>query len=184
MLEWLFAPSCPCDPAAKEWVEDRLQWLSEEFDDHAFNGREIVLPTPEFFPDDYDASPGSVQVLLERVCGYMDVVPDLVELELVSNVGKIGFVNEGGQALPGAGGMFEEGENKFLIRIDRAELDHPMGLVGTIAHELAHARLLGEGRVSHDEFDHELITDLTVVFFGLGIFLANTVRYWESSNSS
>lgn len=50
MFDWLFSPSCPCDVAAKEWVEERLQWLSEEFDDHAFNGRRIVLPTPEFFP--------------------------------------------------------------------------------------------------------------------------------------
>src|SRR5262245_66405793 len=110
MLEWLFAPSCPCDPAAKEWVEDRLQWLSEEFHDHAFNGREIVLPTPEFFPDDYDASPGSVQVLLERVCSYMGAIPDLVELERVSDQGKLGFANEGGQARAGAGGGDETGE--------------------------------------------------------------------------
>lgn len=45
MLGWLFPPSCPCDPAAKAWVEERLEWLAEEFDDHAFNGRRIVLPT-------------------------------------------------------------------------------------------------------------------------------------------
>jgi hypothetical protein len=60
MLGWLFSPSCPCDPAAKHWVEERLQWLSEEFDDHAFNGRHLVLPTPEFFPDPYDGSKGAV----------------------------------------------------------------------------------------------------------------------------
>jgi hypothetical protein len=55
-----------------------------------------------------------------------------------------------------------------------------MTLVGTVAHELAHARLLGEGRVDPREFDNELLTDLTVVFHGLGIFLANCPRHWRS----
>ena len=45
MPGWLFPPACPCDIAANGGVEERLQWLSEEFDDHAFNGRPIVLPT-------------------------------------------------------------------------------------------------------------------------------------------
>ena len=31
-----------------------------------------------------------------------------------------------------------------------------------------------------EEYDNELLTDLTVVFFGLGIFLANTPRNWDS----
>jgi hypothetical protein len=180
MLGWLFAPSCPCDPAAKAWVEERLQWLAEEFDDHAFNGRRIVLPTPEFFPDEYDGSKKAVRTLLNRVCGYMDVVPDLVALRFVANAGKIWLVNEAGHYLPHAAGTYEEGESKFIIRIDKSGLHHPMGLVGTMAHELAHVRLLGESRITNEEYDNELLTDLTVVFFGLGVFLANTPRVWDS----
>src|SRR6202042_2865006 len=83
MLGWLFAPSCPCDPAAKAWIEERLQWLAAEFDDHAFNGRPIVLPVPESFPDHYDGSERAARALLDRVCGYMDVDPDSVVLKLV-----------------------------------------------------------------------------------------------------
>ena len=45
MFDWLFPPSCPCDPSAREWLEERLDWLAEEFDDNAFSGRRIVLPT-------------------------------------------------------------------------------------------------------------------------------------------
>lgn len=58
-----------------------------------------------------------------------------------------------------------------------------MALVGTMAHELAHARLLGENRIDPDAFDNELVTDLTVVFHGLGIFLANDPRHWQSHAS-
>lgn len=180
MFDWLFPPSCPCDPAAKAWCEDRLQWLTEEFDDHAFNGRPIVLPTLEFFPDAYDGSKQAVRLLLDRVCGYMDVVPDLVSLRFVADAGKLWLVNESGQYLPQTAGTFEEGTRKPIIRIDKSGLDDPMGLVGTLAHELAHVRLLGEGRINSNAYDNELLTDLTVVFFGLGVFLANTPRNWDS----
>jgi hypothetical protein len=180
MLAWLLPPTCPCDPSAKAWVEERLKWLEEEFDDHAFNGRTIVLPTQEFFPDPYDGSKRAVRVLLNRVCEYMDVVPDLVTLKFVADVGKLWLVNEAGAYLPQAAGTYEEGKRKFIIRIDKSGLDDPIGLVGTMAHELAHVRLMGEGRITSDAFDNELLTDLTVVFFGLGLFLANTPRNWES----
>jgi len=60
-------------------------------------------------------------------------------------------------------------------------LADPMSLVGTLAHELAHQRLLGEGRITSDVFDNELLTDLTVVFKGLGIFLANVPRHWDGN---
>ena len=180
MLGWLFPPSCPCDTAAKAWVEERLEWLAGEFDDSAFSGRPVVLPTPEFFPDPYDGSKKAVRKMFDRVCGYMDVVPDLVTLKFVADAGKIWLVNDAGQYLPGAAGTYEEGERKFIIRIDNSGLDDPMGLVGTIAHELAHVRLLGESRIMRETFDNELLTDLTVVHFGLGVFLANTPRTWAS----
>jgi hypothetical protein len=135
MLGWLFRPTCPCDPAAKAWVEERLQWLAEEFDDNAFSGRRVVLPTSEFFPDPYDGSKKAVRRLLDRVCAYMDVVPDLVTLKFVADVGKIWMVDETGHYLPGAAGTYEEGKRKFIIRIDQSGLDDPMGLVGTMAHE-------------------------------------------------
>lgn len=47
----LFRPSCPCDSAAKGWIEKRLRWLSEQFEDSAFSGLPVVLPTNHFFPD-------------------------------------------------------------------------------------------------------------------------------------
>jgi len=181
MLGWLFPPSCPCDLQAKAWVEERLQWLSEEFDDNVFNGRPIVLPTPEFFPDAYDGSETAVQMLLDRVCEYMDAVPDLVELKFKANAGKLGWVDENGVALGDTMGTFEEGRRQYRITVDTYSLDDPMALVGTMAHELAHVRLLGEGRCSREEYDNELLTDLTTVHFGMGIFLANAATMWEGN---
>lgn len=48
-------------------------------------------------------------------------------------------------------------------------------MIGTLSHEIGHVILLGEGRISPDEPDHEELTDLLTVFMGLGIFSANSV---------
>jgi len=180
MFGWLFAPSCPCDPAAKAWVEGRLEWLADEFDDHAFNGRRIVLPTPAFFPDPYNGSRPAARLLLDKVCGYMDVDPLEVDLEFFKGDSPL-CVNESGDYIPTAAGTYQGGGATSHIRLAETELDDQWQLAGTIAHELAHVRLMGERRVSGREYDNELLTDLTVVFFGLGIFLANSPRNWDSA---
>src|SRR4051794_18568763 len=81
MFGW-FEPTCPCDPEAKRWVETRLEWLSQEFGLHILLERPIVLPTQEFFPDAWDGSPKAVRRLFRRVCQYMEVDPDTVEVKL------------------------------------------------------------------------------------------------------
>lgn len=180
MLKWLFPDSCPCDPAAKAWIEKRLAWMEQEFDDHAFNGRPLVLPVPESFPDPYDGSERAVHAIVRRVCGYMDVDPEELEIKFLADNTRVWLVNDSGQYLPQAAGLYQETAKSFVISICRSELLDPMGLVGTIAHELAHVRLLGERRLRGHEYDNELTTDLTTVFFGLGIFLANLPRNWDS----
>jgi hypothetical protein len=180
MFGWLFRPSCPCDARAKEWVEERLAWLANEFEDSAFTGRPIILPTHEFFPDPFDGSNKSVRLMLDRVCEYMDVDPYSVALEFKSDARVHLFVNEAGNAVPsGAAGTYQARGSRSRIQIDKAEIQEPMGLVGTIAHELAHAKLLGERRLDSKTYDNELLTDLTVIHFGLGIFLANSPRHWD-----
>jgi hypothetical protein len=173
-------PRCPVDPHAKHWIERRLQWLADEFGIDVFAHRSLILPLEEFFPDEYDGSDASVRVMLDRVCSYMDADPALVELEFFTNHNEVWLVNNHGQYVPHEAGLYDEQSHKTVIHLETSQLNDPMTLVGTMAHELAHLRLLGEGRVTSDEFDNELLTDLTVVFYGLGVFLANVPRAWES----
>ena len=179
MFGW-FRPTCPVDSQAKAWIEERLDWLSNEFGLDVFPRRALILPHADSFPDKYDASEESARVLLDRVCRHMGADPILVELELFTNPDGFGLVNDRGQYLPGNAGLYDEQSHRTVIHLETSQLEDPMTLVGTMAHELAHFRLLGENRISGDEFDHELLTDLTVVFHGLGIFLANVPRAWES----
>ncbi len=184
MFGW-FKPQCPVDPAAKRWIEERLHWLSGQFGRETFTRRAIILPTNEFFPDPMDGSEASVRNLLNQVCGYMDVHPGLVTLELFTNKTELWLVNDDGKYLPtGAAGLYDEQAGRTVIHIETSELMNLSGLVGTMAHELAHLRLMGERRVTGDEYDNELLTDLTAVFHGFGIFLGNSPRNWDSQYST
>lgn len=183
MFGW-FKPRCPVDDAAKRWIEDRLHWLSEQFGRDTFTRRAVILPTNEFFPDLIDRTQESVRHLLDQVCGFMDVNPNRVELELFTNSNDLWLVNDEGKYLPnGAAGLYDEQIGKTVIHIESSETMDLAGLVGTMAHELSHLRLMGEQRVIGDEFDNELLTDLTAVFHGFGIFMGNSPRNWDSQYS-
>jgi len=73
----------------------------------------------------------------------------------------------------GAAGHFQHRADVFILAIRRRQLRDPVALTATVAHELAHVRLLGERRISPDRGDQEQLTDLATVSFGLGIFTAN-----------
>lgn len=177
-------PQCPVDEQAKRWIEKRLGWLAREFGRDVFTRRAVILPTRDFFPDPIDGSEESVRHLLDQVCAYMDVAPDRVELELFTNTNHLWLVNEDGKALPSApAGLYDAQGDRTIIHIETSEMMNLSGLVGTMAHELAHLRLMGERRVTGREFDNELLTDLTALFHGFGIFLGSSPRNWDGQYS-
>ena len=143
-----------------------------------------ILPTREFFPDPYDGTEAAGRVMLNRVCGYMGADPDTVRLEFYSNDRQFNITNEDGRDVGVAGGTYHNTGSGFVIRLDRAKLDKPMAIVATMAHELAHVRLMGEDRVPSGLWDNELLTDLTVIFHGMGIFRANHPAYWHQHASN
>ncbi|XZE19332.1 hypothetical protein SH449x_004649 [Pirellulaceae bacterium SH449] len=178
-------PQCPVDEQAKYWIEDRLEWLSQQFGRDLFTQRDPILPTKDFFPDSVDGTEESVRNLLDQVCGFMGVDPKAVELELFTNTNQVWLVNEAGRFLPnGAAGLYDEQIGSTIIHIETSELMNLSGLIGTMAHELSHLRLMGERRVQGDEYDNELLTDLTAVFHGFGIFLGNSPRNWDGQYSN
>jgi hypothetical protein len=182
MFNW-FRSSCTVDPLTRGWIDSRWRWLRDEFGVDAMLDSPTVLPTDEFFPEKYDGSEQAVRKLVERVCDYMRVEPSSVELQFFKNANRPDLVNEQGHGIGEAIGTYHAGDTRFVIRLEESIFDNPMQLVATVAHELAHIRLLGEGRISRDAFDNELLTDLTTVFFGMGIFRANSPGYHLSRSS-
>lgn len=87
----------------------------------------------------------------------------------------------------GSAGFYHPEGGKFRIWVEANNLGDPLSLVGTLAHELAHVHLLGQGRVTEDTEDHEPLADLLTVYLGLGIFTANSAfheNYWHEGHYS
>ena len=173
---WPFASTCPVDEPSRRWLDEQLAWLARAFDGEGSVERDLILPTTDHFPDPYDGSPDAARTLFDRVCGYMDVEPDRARLAVIDETRGPALINRDGDLMPTAAGLYEEGADRATIHLDRSAFGRPMDLVATMAHELAHLRLMGEGRVDPDRFDNELLTDLTATWLGFGVFLANTPR--------
>ncbi len=79
---------------------------------------------------------------------------------------------------PAPGGLYhemktEEGTPRAKVQINGTMLEEPETMIATMAHELAHVLLLGDGKIPRDLEKMEPLTDLMTVFSGFGVFNAN-----------
>lgn len=163
----------------KEWLEKSFQWLLSEFGEDYFKKRQTILPEPAFFPDKYRGSEECVIALVKRVCSYMDVNPETIEIEFFVDRDDTASKHRlgGYENHSGAAGLYFSGNSsqpKKRIALNVSAFKTPTKLVATIAHELGRVILLGDRKLSRDNPDHEYFTDLITVFLGLGIFTANS----------
>ena len=161
-------------PAEQDWIERSMDWFVAEFGRERLH-RGVVLPTDDYFPGAYRGSRDDVRTVLLRLCRHMDIDPARVELEhdrIDEDPGLSAHVPINARSKVAAGHhRVRDGRSVIGIRDDQAR--QPMALVATIAHELGHVLLLGDGRISAGREDHEPLTDLLTVYFGLGVFTAN-----------
>jgi hypothetical protein len=105
----------------------------------------------------------------------MGLDPGCVELSLYDDhsplAGQRGFEGQ----WQGTAGLYHPESGRFRVWVESENLSDPLGMAATMAHELGHVHLLGHGRISGEAEDHEPLTDLLTVFFGLGVITANPV---------
>ena len=171
MLSW-FRPRCPVDAREQSWIDENLAWLAGQFGLDVFLRRAVLVPKEGFFPRRFAGTEPAIHELLAPLCRQMDLKPSTVELEFFSDDQRVGFVDEHGHPVGLTAGQFEPG----VVRLDRNDCHDLSLVVGMVAHELGRQRLIGESRVTGEEYDAELLADLTVVFRGLGVFHANSPR--------
>jgi hypothetical protein len=148
-----------------------MRWLAEQFGIERLLKARVILPTEEFFPEPFEESADDARRIMHRVCGYFDIDPNRIQLEICPDDQMLDAV-----------GQYENSQQP-VIRIVESQLADPQSLVATLAHELAHELLLGGGRLSPDAPDHEWVTDLLPAYFGVGIFAANSTVH-ESQRTS
>ncbi len=169
----LFTVESPIAAGERTWIDEHMDWFRGQFGDGSLH-RSVVLPTDEFFPGEYSGTTAQVLAVVRRICRYMDIDPDSVDVAFFSEDlppdAPGGITGETGHS---AAGEYVRQDGRATIRLDRSVATQPMAQIATIAHELAHHRLLGEDRIAPDREDNEPLTDLLTVFLGLGIFTAN-----------
>lgn len=185
-MSW-FTPKCPVDSETKEWIENAFEWLIEELGIDVLRSADVILPTEECFPDAFTGSRASIRTMVDRVCEYMDVDPKLIEVRFFESQDNSQFhpLAADGVSRDHALGTYQmRRDGKYAISLDTTQSADPQMLVATIAHELGHIILLGEERLEPEYPDHEPMTDLVTVFYGLGIFNANSSFVFEQWTNS
>jgi len=161
------------DDRERRWIDDNMRWLSGQFGSADQNP--VVLPTDEFFPGVYQGTDDDVCLAVDRVCAYMGVDATRISVDLDDydagaevRAGLPAYVH----STHGVAGHYRVVDGSPVITL--SNLRHkPLQLVATIAHELAHDRLIGEGRIDPDRPHGEPLADLTTVYLGMGLFTAN-----------
>ena len=161
-------PRCPVTPELKLWIERRMAWLTDRFGWDYLTARPAILPNDEYFPDSYDPTARAARAMLNRLCGYMDIDADRVELRLYSDRPAPGL-----EAGAHAAGLYSTEGGLHIVAVEETQLLDPGVLAAILTHELAHSVLLSTQVLHGNEPDHEPLTDLFTVFQGLGALTAN-----------
>jgi len=172
-------PKLPISEKERLWVADGFRRLGRILGSSRLLNAAVVQPTDEFFPDAYESNERGLRILFHRVCGYMDVDPRRVDLELIPDSSDmVDMLPAYGLHDDGPAGLLFSGseQERPLIAVKRSLLKDPLLVVATLAHELGHVILLGGGHMRHDAEDMEPMTDLVTVYLGLGVFTSNAAR--------
>jgi len=178
-----FRLTLPVTEEQRLWIDNSFDRLSKLLGRARMVNAEVVLPVAEHFPDPYDGTDEAVDVLFQRVCGYMQVDERQIDLEVfpdqaheLSTVVPFWHGDLGGPA-----GLYISAtdQSRLVIAVKSSKLKNPLAVVATLAHELAHVILLGGNLVDRESPDMEPLTDLTTVFLGLGVFTANAAAQFE-----
>jgi hypothetical protein len=174
---WRNKISCPISKEDKEWLEDSFLWLEDEFGSSIIKERPITLPTKEYWDKPFSGNENDAFYVLDYVREGMFINREVnIDLVFYSEQQPVEF-SEGIVSVQDenieltAGRYIQYDKNDIEILIEKNQLKNPIALIATIAHELAHYKLLGEGRLKDND---EPLTDLTTLIFGFGIFTANT----------
>lgn len=177
MLGGLFGKRRFLDGEIEDWHLEAWGVLFERFDaEWPFRETQLVLPTRDFFPPTETAGHARAEYLFDIIKTHMGIADWPCRLESQSprrggeRVSEFVFLEGAEQP----GGTFRvEDDGEVVITYSPELVDRPQELIAVLSHELSHYLLSGHADLFADE-SHELLTDLTTVYAGFGVFGANS----------
>lgn len=181
---------CPVDEEIRIWIENTFIWLIKKLGEEKIKNCRTLLPIEDHFPVKSNDATQIVNTVLKVVATQMDVDPKQIvmdfyqeePLELKGDFGYTIFTQQEPEDSHSAGLYQGKDENgQYLISIEKNQLKELDKLVATLAHEIAHIKILGEGLLEKND---EYLTDILTAFYGLGIFNANTsFKFYKHTDS-
>lgn len=165
----------PIEPEDKEWLEDAFLWFEKVLGRNTLLKQPMVLPTKEYFNWNFNGEEKDAHLVLEKVTEIMKADSSRITLDFYSEPTQIELI-EGLMTVQGdyqgtSGRYLEYHDGQIEIMLERKQLRNPISLIATIAHEVAHVKLIGEKMIDKND---EFLTEIAVLVYGFGIFNANT----------
>jgi hypothetical protein len=168
-------PRLVISPEDYEWQIETFRWLIAHF---GLRETRLITPSRECFPDICRTAQEVVESTFARVLGYagMEGWPCVLRAQEPDPNVHIAPTLLIKDAPSGPAGTFQIDEHRrAIITFNPALVGDVQSLVATFAHELAHYKLASAAdQPPGGAPNHEFATDLTAVYFGFGVFLANT----------
>jgi tetratricopeptide (TPR) repeat protein len=168
-------------PEDKDWIEKNITWFIEVFGIDKLKEQPFILPTAGNFPYDNIKDIEQFQKLFEQLCKYWDLNPNEIVIKFFDD-----FKSKQWETLIPHGefkepsGLYNQiyttDKKRFNIQLAKSNLDNPQLLIAVLAHELAHVKLLGGNYLNNNDPDLGPLTDLACIYFGFGIFVANSAQ--------
>jgi hypothetical protein len=168
----LFGARPPVEDRERRWIEKMLNWCVEQFGREALRA-EVLTPTPSFFPSTYQGTPDDVLGLVDLVRAHLRIDPEEIAVILSDGGRPTSVPGLSANAYRSIAGHYSVRDGVGVIEVGVENARDPRRVVAVAAHELCHHKLLYRGIATAQEADHEPLTDLATVFFGLGVFTAN-----------
>jgi hypothetical protein len=186
----LFGPRLPIDRDELDFQLATFKWLTGAFG--PVGTRPLILPTRAHFPLSGVAGEAGVREIFDLVRAAAGMANWPCELRAGKSDVPVAAGNahllrhEGAPAPCGTFRVVEgPGGRQGLITYNPGMERDPPGLAATFAHELGHYLMATAKGTPPGGWDlHELHTDLTAVYLGFGIFLANSARNFSQFQSA
>lgn len=180
-----FGSKCPIDRDIANWIIQSYLWLEQAVDTtHGKGIQPLVTPTADFFPQTGLEGHAKAERFLDIVKEQMGLAHwpcklQQLEEEIDVKVSETAFIQGAPQ---GPAGLFGAASGDIIIGYQPKLLKQPVNLIATLAHECSHYYLHGTQEALPEGIEEELLTDLTAVFFGFGVFLANSAFDYQVTN--
>jgi len=182
---WPFKRKPIVDADTARWHAENFAWLVASFGgSRTFATVDLVLPRPGFFPFDGEEGHAKALRIFEQVkdyCGMREWPVCLVQDRDAASAHAASASRWVPVPQRQELGTFSVSGDTVQITYEEALLAHPQRLIATFAHELAHYLLATAPTAppcADDE--HEFLTDLTAVYLGFGVFMANAVYDFQA----